>query len=429
MLVPAEAFPLPPVAARFVRYTRIDTRADPTSPTTPSSPGQRDLARLLTEELRALGAEAETAETGVVYARLPSTLPPDRAARLPRLGLVAHLDTAPDLPGGPVRPHVVPHYRGEPILLPGDSTVRLDLAHQPALLEHLGHDLLVGDGTTLLGSDDKAGVAVIVQLAEDLLRVRPPHPELRLLFTVDEEIGRGIDGVDLDRFGAEVAYTFDGEGIGGIDTETFWAAEATLTVEGVAVHPGYAKNVMANAVQIAAELASALPAHESPASTTGREGFYFAHALTAEPDRAVLRVLLRDFEADGLAERKAFLEQLVRHVQDRHPRARIALALRDEYPNLRDALRTQDPRVVAFALEAARDVGLDPVERAVRGGTDGARLSARGIPTPNLFTGGHAFHSRFEWNSVQNLETTLAFAHALVHRWAESGPPDPPPLP
>jgi tripeptide aminopeptidase len=420
--VPADDFPLPRVAQRFCRYVRIDTQADPDSGSVPTTEKQKDLSRLLLMELHALGIEAEMDEAGYVYGRLPSTLPPEELAALPRVGLVAHVDTSPDEPGGPVHPYVHPDYQGGVIALPGEPAITLDPQRQPALLGHLGHDLLTSDGTTLLGSDDKAGVALIMQLAEDLRDAGSPRPELRLLFTVDEEVGRGVDHLDYERFGADVAYTVDGGGVGGIYAETFNAAEVVVTVQGVNVHPGYADGVMANAVAILAEILAALPSNEAPETTSGRDGYFYPHAIPeADTSRAVARILLRDFDTSGLERRKRFVKDLADAAAARHPRARVAVDVRDSYRNMLEYIEATDPRTVDFALDAAHDVGVEPERRIVRGGTDGARLSERGIPTPNLFTGGHDFHSRFEWNTVQNLETALRFLHALVARWGRAG--------
>ncbi len=415
---------LPPVARRFVRYVQIDTQSDPESDTVPSTGGQLTLSRLLLAELHGLGVEAEMDGAGYVYARLPSTLAPGEAAPVeaaPVLGLVAHVDTSPDEPGGGVRPFVHPNYQGGVVALPGDAGVTLDPARQPALGAHLGHDLITSDGTTLLGSDDKAGVAVLMQLAEDLAGSAAPRPEVRLLFTVDEEIGRGVDHLDRERFGATVAYTLDGGAVGELSSETFNAAEATVTVEGVTVHPGYAKGVMVNAVRVLAEFIAALPPGEAPATTEGREGYFYPHTITkGETGRAAVRILLRDFEDEGLARRKALLHDLAETMRARHG-ARVEVEVRDSYRNMLRFIEATDPRAVSFAEAAARAIGIEPAWRLVRGGTDGARLSALGIPTPNVFTGGHDFHSRFEWNTVQNLETTLRYAEALVRQWGEHG--------
>ncbi|MEP0549003.1 MAG: peptidase T [Rhodothermales bacterium] len=419
--LPADAVPdLPSVARRFVRYVQIDTQSDPDAETTPSTEKQKDLSRLLADELCALGIDAAMDAFGYVYATLPSTLAD--ASRMPTLGLVAHVDTSPDEPGTDVRPFVHTDYQGDVIAFPGDASVTLDPARQPALLDHLGHDLITSDGTTLLGSDDKAGVAVLMQLVEDLLDDDAPRPEVRLLFTVDEEIGRGVDKLDRERFGAGVAYTVDGGGVGGIYAETFNAAEATVTVEGVTVHPGYAHGVMANAVRILAEIVATLPADEAPETTEGRAGYVHPHTIThGETGHAAAKILLRDFETEGMERRKALVHRLADEAAARHPRARIGVEIRDSYQNMLRYIEASDPRTVTFAEAAARTLGIEPELRLVRGGTDGARLSELGIPTPNLFTGGHDFHSRFEWNTVQNLETSLAFVKTLVRHWGEHG--------
>ena len=421
--LPAADVPLPPVAARFCRYVQIDTTSDPDAASTPSTARQKDLARLLEAELRALGLDAEMAETGVVYATFPAPVP----SGAPPLGLVAHVDTSPDAPGAGVRPLVHARYAGGRVALPGAPDLELSPATSPALAEAVGHDLITSDGTTLLGSDDKAGVAVIVELVAELARAeadaaargeRPaPRPELRILFTPDEEIGRGTDAVDLERFGAAVAYTLDGAGVDVLNVETFSAAEARLTVEGVGVHPGYAYGLLVNALRIASAFALALPADEAPETTRGRAGYYHPHTLSGTAERAELRVLLRDFDDDGLARRKAVVEALAERTQADHPGATVALAVTDSYRNMRRAIEATEPRAITVAHQAAEAIGIRLREEPVRGGTDGARLSALGIPTPNVFTGGHAFHSRREWNTVQNLERCLAYTRALVHAW------------
>ncbi len=414
---------LPAVARRFLRYVRIDTQSDPRSQTVPTTEKQKDLSRLLAEELRALGAgDAEMDEHGYVYA----TVPPAGAAAAgaPVLALVAHVDTSPDEPGGPVRPVVHESYDGSVIALPGDPEVKLDPSRSPALLDHLGHDLITSDGTTLLGSDDKAGVAIIMQLAHDLARDPAlPRPPLRVCFTVDEEVGRGVDALDLERLGAKVAYTLDGGAVGQLDTETFNAASAVVRVHGVNVHPGYAKGVMANAVRILAEILAALPGDESPEATDGRQGYFFPHRLDAggSATLAEAQILLRDFESAGLERRKRLLGHLVDAARLAHPRSTIDLEIEDSYRNMLDYIEETDPRAIGFAFAAAEAMGLPVEAHRVRGGTDGARLSEMGLPTPNVFTGGHDFHSRFEWNTVQNLETALAYTQHLVAYWAEHG--------
>lgn len=415
---------LPPVAERFLRYVQVDTQSDPDSTSVPTTEKQKDLSRLLTDELRAMGLDdAAMDDHGYVYATVPAA-GSGEADGLPVLALVAHVDTAPDEPGGPVKPRIHPKYDGSVLELGGDPPISLDPERSPALLDHLGHDIITSDGSTLLGSDDKAGVAVIMQLAQDLVADPSlPRPPLRVCFTVDEEVGRGVDHLDLERLGADVAYTLDGGPVGTLDTETFNAAGATVRVHGVNVHPGHARGVMANAVRILAEIIAALPADQAPEATDGADGYYFPHRITegATPNLAEVKILLRDFESDGLERRKRFLEHLVEAARAAHPRATIDLEIEDSYRNMKEYIAEKDPRAIDFAFAAAAEMGLELTEQSVRGGTDGARLSEEGLPTPNIFTGGYDFHSRFEWNTVQNLEATLSYVKRLVAHWAEHG--------
>ena len=425
--IPASEIPsLPPVVRRFCRYVQIDTTSDPASDAVPSTERQKDLSRVLVDDLRALGAtDAEMDAYGHVFATLPCPLP--NADALPTLALVAHVDTSPDAPGAGVRPHIHRDYRGGALALPGDSSVVLDPERQPALHDAVGHDLITSDGTTLLGSDDKAGVAVLIQLAEDLLRAEAdarrrgehpaPRPTIRLLFTPDEEIGRGTDHLDLDRLGADVAYTLDGSGVNRLNVETFNAAEARLTVEGVGVHPGYAKGVMVNALRIAAAFVEGLPRDAAPETTEAREGYFHPHTLEGTAERATLRVLLRDFTDDGMEAKRQHVRALAARLAAEWPRATVRLEIAESYRNMRSYIEETDPRTISFAIEAARAMGFEPELEPIRGGTDGARLSEKGLPTPNVFTGGHDFHSRFEWNTVQNLERSLAYTHELVRTW------------
>lgn len=408
---------LPGVARRFLRYVQIDTQSDPESSSIPSTEKQKNLSRLLEAELREMGIhDAGMDQFGYVYA----TIPAHHAGGTSPLGLLAHVDTSPDEPGL-AHPLVHFDYDGGVIELPA-ADVRLDPAEKPALLNHVGHHIITGDGSSLLGSDDKAGVAILMQLAEDLTHASLPRPELRLCFTVDEEIGRGVDKLDPERFGARVAYTIDGGGTAAVYAETFNAAEAVLDIDGVMVHPGYARDIMVNAVRILGEFLDGLPADEAPETTSGREGYIHPHTLfESDPAHVRLKLILRDFSDDGLERRKAFLRQLVEQLRERHPRARISVAIRDQYRNMRSYIEEVDSRVVTFAHAAASEMGLALEEKLVRGGTDGARLSEMGIPTPNLFTGGHDFHSRFEWNTVQNLELALSFLKVLVGYWARHG--------
>ncbi len=414
----------PAVVERFLRYVRIDTQSDPDSITTPSTEKQKNLSALLADELQRLGVkDAHMDGYGYVFGTIPSTLSPETARRTPTLGLLAHVDTSPDAPGAGVNPIIHRNYQGGVVALPGDPSVRLDPQHRPALLRHIGHDLITSDGTTLLGSDDKAGVAILMQLAEDLLKdMQSPRPTIRLCFTVDEEIGRGVDKLDLKAFEADVAYTIDGSGASSLDVETFHAAEAIVTVKGVTVHPGYAKGVMVNAVRIMAEMIALLPPTEAPETTDDREGYIHPHHLSeGDPARATVKCILRDFTEEGMRRRKDYMRSLVALFELKYPKAVFTLEIRDQYKNMRSYIEQTDSRVITFAFKAAEAMGLELREEVVRGGTDGARLSEMGIPTPNVFNGGHDYHSCFEWNTVQNLEQSLAYTHALVRYWGEHG--------
>ncbi len=406
------------MAERFLRYVQIDTQSDPDATTTPSTAKQKDLSRLLVQELLDLGiSDAYMDEYGYVFGTLPGTQP-DAAV----LALLAHVDTSFDESGTHVKPQVHPNYHGGVIALPGDPSVRLDPASDPALLAHIGHDLITSDGTTLLGSDDKAGVAVIMQCAADLLHDEAPRPTLRLCFTIDEEIGRGVDKLDLDVLGAEVAYTLDGSGTDNLSAETFNAASADVRIQGRMVHPGYAEGIMVNALRIAAECIAALPADEAPEATSGYEGYYYASRMrSAEVHQAEVHILLRDFTDAGMQRRKDDLTTLIESLRLKHPGANISLEIRDQYHNMYGYIQDRDPRTITFAQATAHEMGFELEMEPIRGGTDGARLSERGLPTPNLFTGGHQFHSKYEWNTVQNLERSLAFLKRLVRYWGENG--------
>lgn len=410
---------LPPVASRFMRYARIDTTANPASTRTPSSEGQLRLGRLLAEELDHFGAQdIEVTASGYVYA----TIPPLEGDGLPTIGILAHLDTSPDADGANVRPVVHPDYNGGRLHLPGDSTRVLDPDIQPQLLEHLGHDIITSDGTTLLGSDDKAGVAVIMQLVEDLMSDLTQRPPIRICFTVDEEIGRGVDHIDLELFGADVAYTIDGGGRDTVYTATFNAADAVVDVTGYSVHPGYASGRMVNAVRIVGDLLNRLPKDEGPETTEGMDGFYHPHEIqSGSVGTASLRILLRDFTSEGLERRKSHLRDTVRALQEQYPGSKCSLTITNRYRNMREYIVESDPRAITFAILAAAEIGIEMREEAVRGGTDGARLSEMGLPTPNIFNGGHDYHSVYEWNTVQNLERSLEYVKALVKYWGAHG--------
>ena len=413
---------LPPVVERFLRYVKIDTQSDPHSGSVPSTEKQKNLSSLLLTELHDLGYKsARMDQYGYVFCDIPAVQGSGNADR-PRIGLLAHVDTAPDESGANVKPIVHPPYDGSIIHLPGNPDVTLDPARSPALLRHIGEHLISSDGTTLLGSDDKAGVAILMQLAEDLRNDPATRPEIRLCFTIDEEIGRGVDHLDLEEYGADVAYTLDGSSIDTISFETFNAAIAHINVTGRSVHPGYAKDVLVNALRIASEIIVALPAGEAPESTEEREGYYHAYGISkGDVTNASASIILRDFTDEGMNARKAFLTRVVDDCKQKYPEAGIELSIQDQYKNMRSYIEDIDFRTVTFAQEAATEMGISLEEELVRGGTDGSRLSEKGLPTPNIFNGGYDYHSLFEWNTVENLERSLAYTKKLVQYWGKHG--------
>jgi len=405
--------------ARFLRYVQIDTRSDAHSTSTPSTPGQWDLLRLLAAELTALGAaEVTVTPHGYVLATIPSTAPHP----VPVMAWCAHVDTATNLPSA-AKPLVHRAYAGQPIILPDDPTQTLTLENSPLLRTVLGHDVITASGTTLLGADDKAGVATVMNAARHLL-LHPeiPHGKIRLCFNPDEEIAAGMAQLDLAQLGAEIAYTLDGESPGEIDLETFNADSGTLEIHGVAAHPGWAKDVMVNALRLAARWVAALPAELSPERTAGRAGFSHPIELTGTAETATVRLILRDFELAGLAAHRALLEKITAELRATEPRARFVLTFAEQYRNLRYGLE-RDPRPAEFAREALRRAGLTPVSKAIRGGTDGSNLTARGLPTPNLFCGMHEVHSPREWVSLQDMQKSDETLLHLAQVWTERSAP------
>ncbi|MCS7261343.1 MAG: peptidase T [Anaerolineae bacterium] len=405
---------------RFIRYVRIDTQSKDNAPDFPSTPGQWELLRLLADELRHLGAHDVTlTQWGYVLATIPATAP---APDLPTVALLAHVDTAPDYPGGNVRPIVHRNYRGGPIVLPDDPRQVLNWENAPELRDKIGEDIITASGTTLLGADDKAGVAVLMTLAACLLAdPHIPHPRIRLCFTPDEEVGRGVDHLSLDELAANVAYTLDGEGAGEIVYENFCADRAIVTITGVAIHPGSAKGRMVNAVRLATQLAEMLPRdHDTPETTEGREGYIHLHDIRGNVAQVQLRILLRDFEEEGLRARAELVRSLCEQIQRVEPRARVECVIERQYRNMRYWLE-KDMRPVQLAEEAIRRAGLRPVSVPTRGGTDGARLTECGLPTPNLFVGTHNPHGPTEWISLQDMARSWETCLHLVQLWAEHG--------
>jgi tripeptide aminopeptidase len=403
------------VLARFLRYVRVDTQSARDRTGSPSTPGQLELSRMLVEELREIGLDdASLDDNGYVMATLASTT----GDRDPVVGLIAHVDTSPDAPGAGVEPIVHRGYDGGVIELPRSGT-QLDPETMPQLRDRAGHDIVTSSGDTLLGADDKAGVAEIMAgLAHLAAHPELPRPTLRVCFTPDEEVGEGATLFDIERFGALGAYTLDGSDLGELQDETFAAKEAIVTIHGVDVHPGFAKGILVNAGRLAARVIAALPSDTlTPETTEGREGYLHPYELEASAVKARFRVLLRDFDDDVLAEHERLLRRTAEDVVSAEPRARLEIEVTDQYPNMRSYLEPY-PEIVAAAERAIRAEGVEVLHRPIRGGTDGSVLSARGLPTPNVFAGGHEFHSVREWVSVQDMAAAAAVVVRLAGEWA-----------
>jgi tripeptide aminopeptidase len=403
---------------RFLRYVVVNTRSEDTSSSSPSSPGQLTLLTLLVDELTDLGLTGVTMdEHGYVMAKIPATT---TKQHVPAIGFIAHVDTSPEMPGHDVRPIVHRDYDGRDLVLPDDPSAVLRAADDEALAAHAGHDIVTASGLTLLGADDKAGVAAIMAAAEHLIA----HPEIAhgticLGFTPDEEIGRGANHFDVGRFGAVCAYTVDGGGAGELEWESFSADAMTVTFKGFNTHPGYAKGRMVNAIRLAAEFIARLPQDRlSPETTDGYEGYVHPYVVDASVDRTTVKLLIRDFSTERLEEKETFVEQLAREVVATHPRAGVEIRIAESYRNMREILEGY-PEVIECAREAIRRSGLTPHERPIRGGTDGSRLSFMGLPTPNIFAGEHNFHSRLEWVSAQDMDKAVETIVHLCHVWEE----------
>jgi tripeptide aminopeptidase len=405
------------VTERFLRYVVIDTQSDASSPTCPSTAKQKDLGRLLAAELKEMGiADAHLDAHGYVYGTIPAT----SAKKVPVICFCSHMDTSPDCTGKNVKPQIVHNYRGGDIALPADPTQVIRADEHPALNDQIGHDIVTTDGTTLLGADNKAGIAEIMDAAQFMIdNPQVKHGTIKILFTPDEEIGRGVDKVDLTKLGADFAYTMDGESAGSIEDETFSADGATITIEGVSTHPGFAKAKMEHAIKIAAAIVERLPKQGcSPETTEGREGFLHPIAISGALEQATLDFIVRDFTEAGLKEKEALLERIVRDVMKDYPRSTYRIDIKQQYRNMKVVIDAH-PEIVDYAIEAIRRAGLTPVRSAIRGGTDGSRLSFMGLPCPNIFAGEHAFHSRLEWVSRQDMEKAAQTIVHLAMIWEE----------
>ena len=408
----------PSVLDRFFRYVTFDTRSDERSSSVPSTPGQIVLLQQLVDELRAIGlSDASMSPHGVVMATIPATT---TRADTPTIGFLAHVDTSPEMPGANVTPIVHHAYDGRDLVLPDDPSAVLRLGEQPALRDCLGHDIVTASGTTLLGADDKAGVAAIMAAAEYLMaHPEIPHGIVRIAFTPDEEIGKGTAHFDVAAFGARYAYTLDGGDRGCIECESFSADAMTVTFQGFNTHPGYGKGRLVNAIKVAADFIDRLPKDRlSPETTDGYDGYVHPYVMDASVERTSVKLLVRDFRTEGLKEKEALLDTLARGVADRWPGASVETAIQESYRNMREVL-DQHPAAVEHAKTAIRCAGIEPRTRLIRGGTDGARLSFMGLPTPNLFTGQHNFHSRLEWVSIQDMAKAAEVMVHLCRVWEE----------
>lgn len=406
------------VTERFLKYVKIDTQSDPNSPTCPSTEKQKNLGRLLVEELLAIGIkDAEMDENGYVYGTLPS----NTSKKIPVICFCSHMDTSPDCTGKDVNPIIHKNYDGKSIVLPKDNTQVLNPTDHPALLDQIGNDIITADGTTLLGADNKAGVAEIMDAVYQLIN-NPSikHGDIKILFTPDEEIGRGVDKVNLKKLAADFAYTMDGETRGHIEDETFSADALTIHINGVASHPGFAKNKMQNAIKIASDIISALPKDSmSPETTEGREGFVHPVAISGGMESATIQFIIRDFETAKLKDHEAFVEDITKNVLKKYNGSSYTIEVHNQYRNMKEVL-LQNPQLVKYAEEAIRRAGMNPVSGGIRGGTDGSRLSFMGLPCPNIFAGEHAFHSKLEWVSVQDMQLAVDTIVHLVQIWEEN---------
>ena len=401
---------------RFIRYAKIDTTADPESLTFPSSEKQKNLGKILVEELLEIGVEnVEMDEYGYVFGTIPSN---SQKVNLPSICFCSHMDTAPDCSGTNVKPIVHSNYQGEPIILPDDATQIIETNKHPYLLKKIGDDIITASGNTLLGSDDKAGIAIIMDFAQHLKENQSIiHGPVKILFTPDEEIGRGVDYLDMNKLNADFGYTLDGGPVGSIEDESFSADSLKLTINGMSVHPGYAKNKMINAIKIASELITSLPKDTlTPETTEKREGFIHPMSITGGLEQAVLEFIIRDHDTSKLALYENLIESRIKEIAANNPGVTYSVEVTEQYRNMKEILN-DFPQVTAYAEEAMKNVGIEPFCDLIRGGTDGSRLSFMGMPCPNLFTGEMAIHSKHEFVVVQDMQKSVKTLIELIQIW------------
>ena len=410
--------PVEPVMDRFLRYVKIDTQSKEDQPAPPSTRKQLNLANLLAKELTALGAEnVRVSEFGIVYATVPGNLADN--SKVPVVGFIAHMDTSPAVSGENVNAIIHKNYQGGNIVLPKDTSQVITVEKNPVLKDLIGDDIITADGTTLLGSDDKSGIAEIMTMI-DILRQNPQikHGTLAIAFTPDEEVGGGIDKFDIKSFGAKVAYTVDGGELGGISDETWSARTATVTFQGKSTHTGTAKGIMINAMYAIGDYLSRFPKDMLPETTEGRVGFVHPYAGVIDVESSNVKILLRDFDVSGLDAKEKMLRDMIAQTATKFPEVKITIDVKENYKNMKEVLK-EFPELTNNAMEAARRAGLKPFMKPIRGGTDGARLTFRGLPTPNLFTGGSNFHGKLEFNSRRGLEKSTETLINLVQIFAE----------
>jgi tripeptide aminopeptidase len=401
-----------------MRYVQIDTEADPNSETTPSSMKQKDLSKLLVEELQKIGIQdAEMDEWGYVYATIPAT---STRENIPTICFCSHVDTAPDCSGKDVKPIVHENYQGQPIVLPDDPLQIITTEKHPYLERKIGDDIITASGKTLLGGDDKAGVAIIMDFAQFMMQnTQIPHGKIRILFTPDEEIGRGVDKVDMNKLGADYGYTLDGGPLGSIEDETFSADAMTFTFNGISAHPGYAKGKMVHAIKVASHFVDLLPKDSwSPETTTDREGFVHPTSISGGLESATVSFIIRDHQTSKLAEYENRLKEIAEQAINAFPGAQMEFNVVEQYRNMKEILQTV-PFVNDYAVQAIKQAGIEPRKMIIRGGTDGSRLSFMGLPCPNLFTGEMAIHSKHEYVSVQDMQKAVDTMIELVQIWEQ----------
>lgn len=404
---------------RFLRYVKIDTQSAEDQDTVPSTKKQLDLAKLLAKELKDLGAQnVRVSEFGIVYAMVPGNLPDN--SKVPTVGFIAHMDTSPAVSGENVNAIIHKNYQGGDIVLPKDKTQVITVAQNPDLKNLIGDDIITADGTTLLGSDDKAGCAEIMTMIDTLMQnPRIKHGNIAIAFTPDEEVSTGVQKFDIENWGAKFAYTVDGEQLGDISNETWSARTATVTFRGKSTHPGTAKGIMVNSVYAVGDFLGRFPATMIlPETTAGRVGFVHPYVGTLDIETSTVKVLIRDFDLRGVAAKEAMLKRMVAATQRRFPKVKIEYDSKLGYLNMKEVLKNY-PQLTDYAIEAARRAGVKAELRPIRGGTDGSNLTARGLPTPNLFTGGHNFHGKLEFNSRRGLEKSTETLLHLVQIYAE----------